>query len=182
MATRRIKPQPVRTREEALEIIDGIARAQIALRAKGAEYAEKMLELQETVGREVDVMKEAIAALVARVAPYIERNGPAELFAPGRREGETALARFGVRLGNPTVVKDRRWTWDALAEEFAREIPRFAAAKLAPDKAAILAAWRADDDDWKKAHGVYGVDVSQTDSAWIEAKGEDVADDGAVAP
>ena len=74
---KRIKPQPVKTKDEALEIIDNIARAQISLRAKSAEYAERMLELQETIGREVDVMKDAIAALIDRVAPYIEKHGAA---------------------------------------------------------------------------------------------------------
>ena len=43
---KRIKPQPVKTKDEALDIIDNVARAQIALRAKSAEYAERMLELQ----------------------------------------------------------------------------------------------------------------------------------------
>ena len=176
---KRIKPQPVKTKDEALEIIDDIARAQIALRAKSAEYAERMLELQETVGREVDVMKDAIAALIERVAPYIEKYGDAELFKAGQREGETAIARFGVRLGNPTVTKDRKWTWDALAAELNNTLPRFVTTKIAPNKAEILNAWRVKDGDWENVHGTYGVDVVQTDSAWVEAKGEDVSDDGA---
>lgn len=178
---KRIKPQPVKTKAEALEIIDNIARAQIALRAKSADYAEKMLELQETIGMEVDVMKDAIASLIERVAPYIEKYGEAELFKAGQREGETALARFGVRLGNPTVVKDRKWTWDALAEELNRMKPRFASTKVTTNKAEILNAWRAKDEDWNHVHNFYGIDVSQTDSAWVEAKGEDVADDDAMA-
>lgn len=181
MATKRIKAQPVRTKDEALAIIDDIARAQIALRAKSAVYAAQMLELQEGIGREVEMMKDGIAVLIERVSPYIELHGKEELFRPGQREGETALARFGVRLGNPTVTKDRRWTWDALAEELRATLPDFVATKIAPDKAAILAAWRAKTANWQRLHDDYGVTVNQTDSAWVEAKGEDVADDSALA-
>lgn len=177
---KRIKPQPVKTKEEALEIIDNIARAQISLRAKSAEYAERMLELQETIGMEVGVMKDAIAALIDRVAPYIEKYGEAELFKAGQREGETALARFGVRLGNPTVVKDRRWTWDALAEELEKTHPVFTTTKVTADKLAILKAWRENQAEFDIVRQTYGIEVRQTDSAWVEAKGEDVADDGAM--
>lgn len=177
---KRIKPQPVNTKDEALRIIDDIARAQIALRAKSADYAERMLELQETIGKECDLMKDAIASLIERVAPYIERYGEAELFKAGQREGETALARFGVRLGNPTVVKDRRWTWDSLAEELLREHAKYTTTKVAVDKLAILKAWRERQVEFDIVRQDYGIDVRQTDCAWVEAKGEDVADDGAM--
>lgn len=177
---KRIKPQPVKTKAEALEIIDTIARAQIALRAKSADYAGRMLELQETIGRECDVMKDAIASLIERVAPYIERYGEAELFKAGQREGETALARFGVRLGNPTVVKDRRWTWDSLAEELRRDHAKYTTTKVSVDKLAILKAWREKQVEFDIISQDYGIEVRQTDCAWVEAKGEDVADDGAM--
>lgn len=178
---KRIKVQPIQTKEEALKIIDDIARAQIALRAKSADYAQKMLDLQETVGLECDMMKDAIASLIERVAPYIEKYGEADLFKPGQREGETALARFGVRLGNPTVTKDRKWTWDGLAEELADgPLEAYCRTKLSFDKEEALKAWRAKSADWDVLHGKYGVDVVQRDSAWVEAKGEDVADDDAM--
>lgn len=175
---KRIKPQPIQSKEEALKIIDEIARAQIALRAKSAFYASKMLDIQDTIGKEVDVMKEAIASLIERVAPYIEKFGEAELFKAGQREGETALARFGVRLGNPCVVKDRKWTWDALASELSEKHPQFITTKIATDKVAILKAWRNREAEFDAVRQDYGLNVTQTDSAWVEAKCDDVLDDG----
>ena len=177
MATKRIKPDPVKTKAEALKIIDDIARLEIARQAKEAKMKEDILAIQEGVGKEVEQLQEKITLLMDRVEGFIVDH-QAELFAPGKREGETALATFGVRLGNPTVAKDRKWTWDALADELAsrEDLKAFCRTKNSVDKDAILKAWREKAAAFDAVSGDYGVNVTQSEAAWVEPKADEVAE------
>ena len=78
------------------------------------------------------------------------------------------------------MVKDRRWTWDALAEELLKKHATYTTTKVSVDKLAILKAWREKQAEFDIVHQDYGIEVRQTDCAWVEAKGEDVSDDGAM--
>lgn len=181
MAKKRIKPQAVTSKAEALAIIDDIARLEIARQAKDAALKEKTLELQETLGFELQQIVERITLLMDRVDGYIAAH-QGELFKPGTREGETALATFGVRLGNPTVTKPGKWTWDELAGEFAgvEGLKTLTRAKVAVDKEAILKSWREatvpgrdeQGELFRRVHADYGIDVVQNDVAWVEPKAD----------
>lgn len=173
---KRIKLQPVATKSEALKIIDDIARLEIARQAKDAHMKEQILDIQEGIGKEIELIGEQIVMLMDRVEPFIQKHQN-ELFKPGQREGETALATFGVRLGNPTVAKDKGWTWDAMAMEFnAREdLRKFSRQKLSVDKDAILKAWREGDGAFQTAHDNFGVHVTQSEVAWVQPKADEVA-------
>lgn len=174
--TKRIKPDPVKTKAEALAIVDDIARLEIARQAKEADMKQKILDIQENEGKEIELLAEKIVLLMDRVEGYIMAH-QAELFKPGLKEGETAIATFGVRLGNPTVGKDRKWTWDALADEFAGKeaLKAFARAKNSVDKEAILKAWREKSETFG-ALGAYGVKITQSEVAWIEPKADEVVE------
>ena len=176
MATKRIKPDPVKTKAEALKIIDDIARLEIARQAKEAKMKEDILEIQEGVGKEVEQLQEKITLLMDRVEGYILAH-QAELFKPGQREGETAIATFGARLGNPTVGKARKWTWDELADEVAgkEKLKTFARVKNTVDKEAILKAWREKDEKFGQL-GAYGVKIVQSEVAWVEPKADGVVE------
>ncbi len=172
---KRIKLNPVANKSEALEIIDNIARLEISRQAKDSALKEKILDLQDTLGKEIEQVQEQIVLLMDRVEPYISSHGD-ELFKPGQKEGETALATFGMRIGNPTVTKDRRWTWDALAEEFLGKLPGFCRRKVSVDKDAILKAWREKTADWQRVHDDYGVQISQAECAWVQPKADSITE------
>lgn len=176
MATKRIKPDPVKTKAEALKIIDDIARLEIARQAKESDMKQKILDIQEGEGKEIELLAEKITLLMDRVEGYILAH-QAELFKPGQREGETALATFGARIGNPTVGKGRKWTWNELADEFAgkEELKTFARVNNSVDKEAILKAWREKDEKFGQL-GAYGVKIVQSEVAWVEPKADEVAE------
>lgn len=173
---KRIKPDPVKTKAEALSIIDDIARLEIARQAKEADMKQKILDIQENEGKEIELLAEKIVLLMDRVEGYILAHG-GELFKPGLKEGETAIAKFGVRLGNPTVGKDRKWTWDALADDFAgsEKFKVFARIKNEVDKEAILKAWREKSPKFGEL-GAYGIKIVQSAVAWVEPKADEVAE------
>lgn len=187
MASKRIKhkaPEPFKTRQEFADAVDEIARLDIGIKKLEADLKKRHQELDEKHSPEIKEKEKALQDLMARAEPYFAANATA-LCKPGQREGETALARFGVRKGQPTVVKTVAAAWKKLAEVFAESdlLKRFTRAAPEVDKERILATWRDAEsgDDALAASAVqardalraHGVDVAQDDSFWVEAKAED---------
>jgi len=101
-----------------------------------------------------------------------------ELCKPGQREGETALAKFGIRLGQPTVAKTVKTAFKVLAAKFAESavLKRFVRATPELDKEKILATFR-DKEMVKDQNALMkaGVTVEQKDEFWVKAKAEEQA-------
>ena len=186
MASKRIKPkapEPFKTREEFERGIDQIARWDIDIKRLEAELKKRHQELDDEFGPEIREKAKALQSLMARAEPYFEQNAMS-LCKPGQREGETALARYGVRKGLPTVIKTVTAAWKKLAEMFSDsdKLRRFTRATPEVDKEKILAAWRDAEsgDDAISAPAAQakaelkarGIDVAQDDAFWVEAKAE----------
>lgn len=187
MASKRIKtkrPELPKTREEFAAIVDEIARLDIDIKKSEANLKKLHQNLDEKHAPAIKEKEKTIQELIARAEPYFVANAT-QLCKPGQREGETSLARFGVRKGLPTVVKTVSAAWKKLAELFFESdaLKRFTRATPEVDKEKILAVWRdaeSGDDavsapalrakDELRAHGV---DVSQDDTFWVEAKAEE---------
>ena len=105
--------------------------------------------------------------------PYIVEH-QAEMFKPGQREGETVLSRYGIRLGNPTVGKDRKYTWDDLCETFDLDpkTRKFVRTKSSVDKEALLKGWRENDPAFQSLADRGLVKVTQGETVWVEAKAD----------
>ena len=110
---------------------------------------------------------------MARVEPYIVEH-QAEMFKPGQREGETVLSRYGIRLGNPTVGKDRKYTWDQLCDTFDLDpnTRKFVRTKSSVDKEAILKGWRESDPAYVALEDRGLVKITQAETVWVEAKAD----------
>ena len=117
---KRIKPKappPFQTREEFEKAVDEIARLDIEVKKQEAELKKRHQELDDKFAPAIQAMSKSIQDLMARAEPYFAANA-SKLCKPGQREGETPLARFGVRLGMPTVVKTISAAWKKLGEMF----------------------------------------------------------------
>ena len=186
MASKRIKPkapEPFKTREEFAAAVDQIARWDIDIKRLEANLKKMHQEIDDEYAPEIKEKEKALQALMARAEPYFALNATA-LCKPGQREGETALARYGVRRGLPTVVKTVSAAWKKLAELFyeSATLKRFTRATPEIDKEKILAAWRdAESGDEaisapaaqsKSELQARGIDVTQDDAFWVEAKAE----------
>lgn len=186
MASKRIKPkapEPFKTREEFAAAVDEIARLDIDIKKLEANLKKLHQNLDEKHSPEIKEKEKQLQNLMARAEPYFAANATA-LCKPGQREGETALARYGVRKGLPTVIKTVTAAWKKLAEMFSESdtLRRFTRATPEVDKEKILAAWRDAEsgDDAISAPAVAaktelkarGIDVAQDDAFWVEAKAE----------
>lgn len=187
MASKRIKPrlpEPFKTREEFAAAVDEIARLDIDIKKLEANLKKLHQNLDEKHSPEIKEKEKALQDLMARAEPYFAANATS-LCKPGQREGETSLARFGVRKGLPTVVKTVSAAWKKLAELFSESdtLKRFTRATPEVDKERILAAWRDAEsgDNAVAAPAILardelrsrGVDVTQDDTFWVAAKAED---------
>ncbi len=173
MASKRIKPTPVSGRAECEQLIDELARLEVERQVKVAALKESHQRLDDESGPAIEEIEERITGLMARVEPYIVAH-QGEMFKPGQREGETALSRYGMRLGNPTVGKDRKYTWDLLCETFDLDpkTRKFVRTKSAVDKEALLKAWREKDAAFQSLVDRGLVTVTQSETVWVEAKAD----------
>ena len=184
---KRIKPKappPFQTREEFEKAVDEIARLDIEVKKQEADLKKRHQELDDKFAPAIQAMSKNIQDLMARAEPYFAANA-SKLCKPGQREGETPLARFGVRLGMPTVVKTISAAWKKLGEMFFGDdkMKPFTRATPEVDKEKILATWRdaeSGDKDVaepaiqaKNALRSHGIDVTQDDQFWVESKAEE---------
>ncbi len=174
MATKRIKAQPVSGRGECEQLIDELARLEVERQTRVAALKEAHQKLDDADAPAIEDLEARITGLMARVEPYIVDH-QAEMFKPGLREGETALSRYGIRLGNPTVGKDRKYTWDGLCETFGLDpkTRKFVRTKSAVDKEALLKGWREDDPAFVDLVTRGLVKVTQAETVWVEAKADE---------
>ena len=173
MATRRVKHTPVAGRTECEQLIDELARLEVERQAKEVALKEAHQRLDDESGPEIEELGNRISGLMARVEPYIVEH-QADMFKPGQREGETVLSRYGIRLGNPTVGKDRKYTWDDLCETFDLDpkTRKFVRTKTAVDKEALLKGWRENDPAFTSLADRGLVKITQGETVWVEAKAD----------
>ena len=173
MATRRVKHTPVAGRTECEQLIDELARLEVERQAKEVALKEAHQRLDDELGPEIEELENRISGLMARVEPYIVEH-QAEMFKPGQREGETVLSRYGIRLGNPTVGKDRKYTWDDLCETFDLDpkTRKFVRTKSSVDKEALLKGCRENDPAFQSLADRGLVKVTQGETVWVEAKAD----------
>ena len=164
MVSRRIKLTPVTGKAEVL--IDEIARLEI-------ERQAAVQKIEDELGPKVKELQEQITQKMLRVEPYIVAH-QSDIFKPGMREGETALSRFGIRTGNPTVVKSKDYIWDALANLFdvSETLGCFVRRKVSVDKEEVLQQWREQTGTYLEVTDRYHIGVAQSDNVWGEVKAD----------
>ena len=173
MATRRVKHIPVAGRTECEQLIDELARLEVERQQKEVDLKEAHQRLDDETGPAIAELEKRISGLMARVEPYIVEH-QSEMFKPGQREGETVLSRYGIRLGNPTVGKDRKYTWEQLCDTFEIDpkTRKFVRTKSSVDKEALLKGWRENDPDFKSIADRGLVNITQGESVGVEAKAD----------
>ena len=173
MATRRVKHAPVEGRAECEQLIDELARLEVERQSREVALKEAHQRLDDEAGGAIAELEDRISGLMARVEPYIVEH-QAEMFKPGQREGETVLSRYGIRLGNPTVGKDRKYTWDQLCDTFDLDpnTRKFVRTKSSVDKEAILKGWRESDPAYVALEDRGLVKITQAETVWVEAKAD----------
>jgi len=176
------KPAPAASRAEFDEFVNSVAKMDVEIEKRTADLKKKHQDLDDKYGEEIKRLEKDRDELMQRAEPYFFENQTA-LCAEGRREGSTRLARFGVRLGNPTVTKGgmfKKIAWKALGVVFhaSEELRKFTREAYEVDKDRILAAYRdAESEDPAvktaamadlKVLEKNSLGVEQTDQFWVE--------------
>jgi phage host-nuclease inhibitor protein Gam len=86
---------------------------------------------------------------------------------------ELVHGKIGFRTGNPKLIKDKKFTWDAVTELLKKAFPSFIRQTYEINKEALIAF--RDDQDFKSIKDACYVDVIQDESFYVEANKEDLS-------
>lgn len=168
----RIKPCEVQNKEECVELINEVARLELDRRKAELKLKKDVQALQDEQGPKIVAMQEAIDGKMARISRFLEGHSGV-MFKPGTKSGETALADFGFRVGNPTLKCERRFTWEDVLKYLKtdEEMRKYVRTKEEVQKDTIkndYAAGKLDDAKLK----AFGMKVQQSESCWVEPKAD----------
>jgi len=165
MATKRVKSTAFESRSEFQQALDDVAAMSVELRTIEAERDAKLQEIQEAYNDDVIDIKKKIKGLVAQAEKFALAHR-AELFATGKKTGETPLALFGFRTGNPTLVLlNKKWNWETVVNALIQSpFGGYVITKSVPDKDALKA--KLTDSEL----AAVGCRVDQSEAFWVEPK------------
>jgi phage host-nuclease inhibitor protein Gam len=168
MATRRVKSSGFETRAEFYQALDDVAAMSVDLRKMEADRDAELQSIQEAYNDDILDVKKKVKGLIAQAEKYALSHR-AELLPPGKKGGETSLALFGFRVGNPMLVLlNKKWTWESVINALrSAKLTDYIVTKCAPDKDALKA--KLTDSEL----AAVGCRVDQSESFWVEPKLED---------
>lgn len=166
----RIKATTYATREQFDAAIDLIALIQVDIRKKEAERDRAIQKVREIFEPKIGELTERANSLAVTAEKYAEEHRN-EILPSGRKSAETALATFGWRTGNPTLVlANKKWTWSAVLAAVKELFPgRFVRVTEEVDKEAMKTQLGADQLP------LVGVKISQKEPFFVEAKEQPTA-------
>ena len=157
--------------------MDEVAELVVKYHQKKAALEKALEKVNDQYAGELKEIEDKIYDLRDASEEYF-LDHQTELCKPGQREGESTLAYFGIRLGQPTVVKTVKAAFKALAAKFADSdvLKVFVRATPELDKEKILGVFR-DKEAVKDQNTLLraGIAVEQKDEFWIKAKAEEQA-------
>lgn len=161
----RIKAKSFTTRAEFDSALDSIAALQVQLRSAEAARDAEIQAVRDEHAEEIDDLKARLDAQAVLAEKYAVDHR-AELFPGKLKSAETALANFGFRIGNPTLVLlNRKWSWESVLAAVKEAFPkRYVRVTEAVDKDAL------------KAHldgsqlAAIGCRIAQAETFYVEAK------------
>jgi phage host-nuclease inhibitor protein Gam len=81
--------------------------------------------------------------------------------------------KIGFRTGNPKLVKDKKFTWDAVTELLKKAFPAFVRTSYEINKEALIA--HRDQEEFGKIRESCYVDVTQDETFFVEANTEELS-------
>lgn len=166
MARTTTKSVGLTTDTEYTATLDAIADLTVKRDKAQARLDKAILTAREEHGSDIEDYNDQIASRLAMAESYALRNRSL-LLSGDSKSAETGKARWGFRLGNPTLVLlSKRWTWRSVADKL-RETGRDIYLKITdpkPDKDRL----KADLSDEDLAS--LGMRIEQTESYWVEPK------------
>lgn len=167
--------EPCESREEFESTIDQIARLDVQAQKLSAALKQKHQDIDDKYGAEAEDIRTEIERLQNNALPYFLKH-QAEVCKKGQKEGETKLAKFGVRTGMPKFVKRVKTALAALADEWFADakVKEFVKTARSINQKAVIDLWTKDREKYDAIFaGRRDVKVTQEDNFWVEPKADD---------
>lgn len=132
-------------------------------------------EMNEKINRIRDAYQDELTRLAEQKAEQFE---VLQSFAREQKDSwknkslELLHTVIGFRIGNPKVVKDKKFTWDAVTELALKYAPGFVRTRYELDKEAIIAS--RESPEMEALRNNCYVDVVQDETFYVEVKEETV--------
>jgi phage host-nuclease inhibitor protein Gam len=164
MATR-IKAPTLKSRAEFDAVVDRLAAATVDLRKQEAARDQVLQDVRAEYEPAIVRLTAEIDAMALTLEKYADANRD-ELLPGKAKSGETALATFGFRFGNPTLkLLSKSWNWDKVVAELKkRALVHFVRTAEEPDKEALRQKLTPE-----QLAGV-GCRVTQSETFYVEPK------------
>ncbi len=105
------KATGIATRGDFQDNINAAAEMEVHLRRLKADMDTELQAIRDKFDPQIKPLETRLEALVNACGTYAALHQD-EVLKPGLRQGETTLALYGFRLGNPTLVLlNRKHTW-----------------------------------------------------------------------
>ena len=154
---------------EFYNTLDDIAVLTVKRDKAQAKLNKALLDARESYSPDVEEMDNQIKAKMAMAESFALRNR-GTLLPKDAKSADSPKAKFGFRLGNPTLVLlSRKFTWGGVCDKL-KALGKTMYLKLSdpkPDKDKI----KADMTDEELAS--LGLRIEQTESFWVEPKTDD---------
>lgn len=159
----------IESTESLITTIDEVARLEVTLRTKTARRDKAIQLVRDEHDGPIEDMKKRIKELTKLAETYCMARRP-EVFPGKDKSHSTALARFGFRVGNPTLaLLNRKWTWDAVKTALVgADLFKFIRTVQEVDKDALKASKLTDAE-----LAAIGVRLDATERFYIDSKSED---------
>ena len=168
-------PAPCESREEFVATIDRIAKLDVQAQLLDVKLKKAHQDLDDKFKGDIHILMCEIEELQTGALPYFLKHQE-ELCKKGQKEGETNLARFGIRTGMPKFVKRVKTALSALADLWF-EVPSlkgFVKVARTIDQQAVINLWTKDREAYDKIFADRrDAKVTQEDNFWVEPKADE---------
>jgi phage host-nuclease inhibitor protein Gam len=155
--------------EEAEQAMAAFAQCNTLLKGIESRMEQEKQQIDNKYLEEITRLKESMDEQVRLLQVYGQQ------YKDNWKGKSLALlhGKIGFRTGNPKLVKDRKFTWDAVTELLKKAFPAFVRTTYEINKEALIACRDKQEFGEIKEHCY--VDVVQEESFYVEANTEDLS-------
>ncbi len=163
----------ITSRAEFDEKVNEVAQLDVELRQLSTQMDAELQTVRDKYAARLESKGNYRDALFHACDSYASKH-QGEVLTPGMRSGETALARYGFRLGNPTLVLlSRKHKWEGVLAAICAKGEEWVAKYIThPAPKANKDALKTGLSDEELAG--LGCRIEQTDAFWLEPKDDNI--------
>lgn len=160
---------PVVSHEEAEQAMAVFTRSNTQLKLLEGKIEQEKQQIDNKYQMEIAGLKNTMEEQVEVLQVYGQRCKESWK----GKSLELVHGKIGFRTGNPKLVKNKKFTWDAVTELLKKAFPSFVRTTYEINKEALIAA--RDKEEFEEIRNACYIDVVQDESFYVEAKAEELS-------